>query len=67
MKKIIIDKDMLVQLKHPIKLTELKAINTLLSPLGNFCIEVYAESQTGKFLEVTISSKEKLEEYLKNN
>lgn len=65
MKIISIDKDMLIQLKHPIKLTELEALNTLLTE--NYCIEIYVDTQSNKRQETTIYTKEELKKYLKDN
>lgn len=65
MKKIIIDKNMLIQLKHEIKLDELNAIYTLLK--CGFCIEVFNEINDNRLSEFTFYKMNELEEYLSNN
>ncbi len=64
MKKIAIDKDLLLQLKHPAKGNEFSAIKVLLQ--CNYCIEVFIESSSRQ-KERTISSQVELEQYLYEN
>ena len=59
-----IDKDLLLQLKHPAKKNEFFALKVLLQ--CNYCIEVFIELLTRQ-KEKTISSTIELEQYLSEN